>query len=75
MLLNSDPPFAPLNKGGWGDLNVAQIVQNGIITLSLGVASLIPDGSNGETDLIAQADRALYEAKNQGRNRVVVSEQ
>lgn len=46
-----------------------------IITLSLGVASLIPDENNRETDLIAQADRALYEAKNQGRNRVVISDQ
>ncbi len=25
-----DPPFAPLNKGGWGDRNAAPIVQNGI---------------------------------------------
>ncbi len=25
-----NPPFAPLSKGGWGDRNVAQIVQNGI---------------------------------------------
>ena len=44
-----------------------------IITLSLGVASLIPDETKRETDLVAQADRALYEAKNQGRNRVVIS--
>lgn len=44
-----------------------------IITLSLGVASLIPDETKRETDLIAQADRALYRAKNQGRNRVVTS--
>jgi diguanylate cyclase (GGDEF)-like protein len=42
------------------------------VTLSLGVASVIPDETQKNTDLISQADIALYEAKLSGRDRVVV---
>ncbi|MEK0317156.1 diguanylate cyclase [Cohnella sp. 56] len=42
----------------------------GIVSLSLGVACAVPDDSGGERQLIAQADAALYEAKQAGRNRV-----
>lgn len=38
------------------------------VTVSVGVASLIPDRRNQPDDLIAAADRALYQAKEQGRN-------
>lgn len=40
------------------------------VTLSMGVASLIPDGTSSAEQLILQADNALYKAKQQGRNRV-----
>jgi two-component system cell cycle response regulator len=41
------------------------------ITVSIGVASATPDGDVPTPDtLISQADKALYRAKNQGRNRV-----
>lgn len=43
----------------------------GQITLSIGVAEFKPGES--VTDFIARADAALYEAKKQGRNRVVMA--
>jgi diguanylate cyclase (GGDEF)-like protein len=39
-------------------------------TVSLGVATLIPDNAGSPVTLVAAADEALYEAKNAGRNRV-----
>ncbi len=43
--------------------------EGGRVTLSLGVATFPEDGTDGAS-LIAAADRALYQAKNSGRNRV-----
>lgn len=40
----------------------------GHLTISLGVASLIPQPDTSARQLIAHADRALYQAKEQGRN-------
>lgn len=42
------------------------------VTLSLGVASLIPTLELNLEDLIAQADQALYTAKDQGRDQAIV---
>jgi diguanylate cyclase (GGDEF)-like protein len=42
------------------------------LTCSFGVASTSSNHQDA-TDLLRRADRALYEAKNQGRNRVVIA--
>ncbi|WP_190303615.1 diguanylate cyclase domain-containing protein [Pseudanabaena sp. UWO311] len=44
-----------------------------LITLSIGVASLIPSSERRIEGLIARTDQAMYEAKNRGRNRVIAS--
>ncbi len=41
-----------------------------IVTVSIGVASIIPEDEKGFGSLIEAADIALYKAKNSGRNRV-----
>jgi diguanylate cyclase (GGDEF)-like protein len=42
------------------------------VTISLGVASIVPDRHEALEDLIVHADQALYQAKKQGRNGVQV---
>jgi diguanylate cyclase (GGDEF)-like protein len=51
----------------------AQSNINKKISISLGVASLIPGPENCLEDLIFQADQVLYLAKNQGRDRVGIN--
>jgi len=41
-------------------------------TISVGMASVIPDEQNSQTQLLDKADKALYEAKHSGRNRVIM---
>ncbi|MEA5550089.1 diguanylate cyclase [Anabaena cylindrica UHCC 0172] len=43
------------------------------ITLSMGVASIIPDQISSPAALIAEADQALYQAKMEGRDRLRTS--
>jgi diguanylate cyclase (GGDEF)-like protein len=43
------------------------------VTMSVGIGSLHGDGVAGTEQLISRADSALYQAKAQGRNRVVIS--
>ena len=52
----------------------ARSAVNPKVTLSQGIVSLTPEKETSTEDLIQRADQALYLAKQQGRNRYVVSE-
>ncbi len=42
----------------------------GIVTASAGVATMLPDKTHNMEDLIHQADKVMYQAKENGRNRI-----
>jgi diguanylate cyclase (GGDEF)-like protein len=44
----------------------------GHITISIGVASVVPHGDNTPQSLLLLADNSLYQAKELGRNRIIV---
>jgi diguanylate cyclase (GGDEF)-like protein len=52
--------------------HIDSLVSN-IVTISLGIASLIPNAATSPQILLEQADRALYTAKHQGRDRFAIA--
>jgi diguanylate cyclase (GGDEF)-like protein len=55
---------------GLGMKHEASLVKP-MVTLSLGVASIIPSADGTPEELVRAADEALYRAKEEGRNRVM----
>jgi diguanylate cyclase (GGDEF)-like protein len=57
----------------FGRASAAVLRRNAGLTMSIGIGSLLGDAVLGTEQLIARADAALYRAKAEGRNRVVIS--
>ncbi|MEN8199158.1 MAG: diguanylate cyclase [Thermodesulfobacteriota bacterium] len=55
------------------DLPQAPTIAAGRVTLSLGVAGCLADGRCDIKDILNKADQALYQAKQEGRNRVITA--
>jgi diguanylate cyclase (GGDEF)-like protein len=45
----------------------------GVVTASIGVAVMVPGNGDTRQTLIERADRALYRAKERGRNQVILA--
>jgi diguanylate cyclase (GGDEF)-like protein len=58
------------------DLNIIHRFSDvdNIVTASFGVATLIPQKEQQSKTLLSRADKALYKAKQQGRNQIAVSQ-
>ncbi|WP_166241799.1 sensor domain-containing diguanylate cyclase [Paenibacillus turpanensis] len=54
------------------DLAIPHVRSNvsGVVTISVGAAGVVPNSFSEPQELIAQADKALYQAKQNGRNQV-----
>jgi diguanylate cyclase (GGDEF)-like protein len=44
-----------------------------MLTISAGIATVLPENRQGPEVLLRHADAALYQAKQQGRNRVLTA--
>ncbi|MGP1383213.1 MAG: diguanylate cyclase domain-containing protein [Thainema sp.] len=77
------------NTSAAGGITIAQTIQQALhelhlphvystashqVTLSLGIASWIPQPDQSPANLIAAADAALYQAKQQGRNQYAIAD-
>lgn len=66
---------ADLFRMAFYSLNIAhQTSPLGRLTMSIGIAVLVPQVHESSIALIEKADQALYQAKNNGRNQVVVAQ-
>jgi len=53
----------------------ATVEADSTVTVSIGVATMVPSAESNVDDLFRQADKALYHAKQSGRNRVAWTSQ
>ncbi len=55
-------------------LGYTGLVENGFVTISIGVSGVYPEAETDPQKLLNDADRALYQSKSIGRNRVVAAQ-
>ncbi len=53
--------------------NSVECLPNSVVTISLGIASVVPGPENDAATLVLAADEALYDSKRHGRDRITMS--
>ncbi|MCU0540842.1 MAG: AAA-like domain-containing protein [Oscillatoriaceae cyanobacterium Prado104] len=53
--------------------NIVECLPNSAVTISLGIACVVPSPQNDEATLVLAADEALYDSKRHGRDRITLS--
>jgi diguanylate cyclase (GGDEF)-like protein len=53
--------------------NSVECLPNSVMTISLGIASVVPGPENDAATLVLAADEALYDSKRHGRDRITMS--
>jgi diguanylate cyclase (GGDEF)-like protein len=71
VIVLSDTPLAGALQMAERVREAVEALDNPKVTVSVGVATMLPGESNDPAQLIAAADACLYRAKQGGRNRVV----
>ena len=56
-----------------GKVLASIIMITGSVTVSIGIAVFDPESGETTTEILNRADAALYQAKDDGRNRVVIA--
>ncbi|RDH83828.1 MAG: hypothetical protein DIZ80_06745 [endosymbiont of Galathealinum brachiosum] len=54
------------------DLNIKHVSENEIVTVSIGLATKIPNHNTEYMSIVESADEALYQAKEMGRNQIYI---
>jgi diguanylate cyclase (GGDEF)-like protein len=63
-------------RSGVEELAIPRSAQGDVLTVSVGVATAAPPSAEGDVRaLVARADRAMYRAKRQGKNRVAFADE
>ena len=75
---NSSPPYLPIKSTDLvADLHIPHSSSSSAsyVSVSIGLATIVPQKDDSLTTFLKAADKALYEAKEFGRNQIVIAKE